>query len=91
MWDEAVKNSNYDGGYDWYNDYSHNPESVKTEYDEPCSDQDVEFGADSLSPINLYERRYVIVDACGQGHNLGEQGFKFTCPHPLGKVILAED
>lgn len=82
LWDQAVTKRQYSGGYDWYNENSHR-DVVESEYDTKCLNQDVEYDHDGLTAISEFERDYVIVDACGEGHELGEQGFRFICPLPL--------
>jgi hypothetical protein len=83
LWDETVTRSITSGQYDYYGDGVHNIDGAQDEYDDQCTDQDVEFSHDSLTAISEHERDYVIVDACGEGHELGEQGYRFICPFEL--------
>src|SRR3569623_366880 len=90
LWDQAISNRVYDGDYDWYANPSHDDSVARDErYDEPCRDTTVEYSHSGLSATSEHERSYTIVDACGEGHELGEQGYKFTCPHPLEPSFVA--
>lgn len=73
-WDEAIKNSVYDGDYDFY----------EGDHSETCNSylEHSHMGLQAPSVADQSPNRVVsLVDMCGHGVEIGEQGYSFDCPH----------